>query len=74
MADYILCLGNLPFQKYRSFKSGDPETEEPFRFVDGEVIERFLDVSEGLQEEICRGLGPSVEDIRNIVEELKRLH
>lgn len=50
------------------------EDSEPFRFVDGELIERFLDVGEDVQEEICRGLGPSVEDVRNVVEELKRLH
>jgi DNA damage-binding protein 1 len=42
--------------------------------VDGELIERFLDVDEEVQVEICRGLGPSVEDVRNLVEELKRLH
>jgi DNA damage-binding protein 1 len=74
MSEFIYCLGNLPFQKYRCFKSGDRESDEPFRFIDGEVIERFLDINEELQEEICKGLGPSVEDTRNIVEELKRLH
>jgi len=42
--------------------------------VDGELIERFLDVDEKMQEDICVGLGPSVEDVRNLVEELKRVH
>lgn len=42
--------------------------------MDGELIERFLDVDEDVQEEICQRLGPSVEDIRNLVEGLKRLH
>lgn len=42
--------------------------------MDGELIEKFLDVSESLQEEICKGLGPGVEEVRNLVEELKRLH
>jgi DNA damage-binding protein 1 len=31
-------------------------------------------VGEEVQEEICKGLGPSVEDMRNMVEELKRMH
>lgn len=44
------------------------------RFVDGELIERFLDVEESVQEEIVSGLGPGVEDIRSLVEGLKRLH
>ena len=30
--------------------------EGPSRFVDGELIERFLDWGEDLQEEVCRGL------------------
>ena len=74
MSQYIQTLGNIPFNKYRGFKTESREAEEPFRFVDGELIERFLDASEVQQEEICSGLGPGVEDIRNLVEELKRLH
>jgi DNA damage-binding protein 1 len=74
MAELVQSPGHLPFDKYRAFKNVDREGDEPFRFVDGELVERFLDVSESLQEEICNGLGPSVEDIRNMVEELKRLH
>jgi DNA damage-binding protein 1 len=74
MAQTILTLGGLDFNTYRSFKNSERETMEPFRFVDGELIERFLDVDEEVQKEICAGLGPSVEDVRNLVEELKRLH
>jgi DNA damage-binding protein 1 len=74
MAEMIVSPGNIPFNRYRSFKSNEREAEEPFRFVDGELIERFLDLSEALQEDIVKGLGPSVEDVRNLVEELKRLH
>lgn len=72
MSDIITTLGNMDFNRYRSFKTDAVEHEEPFRFVDGELIERFLDVEEEVQEEICKGLGPSVEDVRNLVEELKR--
>lgn len=74
MANVVQSLGDLPFNKYRSYKNETRETEEPFRFVDGELIERFLDVSESLQEEICKGLGPGVEEVRDLVEELKRFH
>ena len=74
MSTIIQTLGNMDFNTYRSFKNSERETAEPFRFVDGELIERFLDVSEEVQEEICKGLGPSVEDMRSMVEELKRLH
>ncbi len=74
MTFLIPTLGNLDFKAYRSFKNTERLSAEPFRFVDGELIERFLDQSEELQREICDGLGPSVEDLRNMVEELKRLH
>lgn len=67
-------LGGLEFAQYRSFKSNEVEHDVPYRFVDGELIERFFDLNEAAQEEVCVGLGPSVEDVRNMVEELKRLH
>ena len=74
MADIIKTLGLLDFNTYRSFKNAERETAEPFRFVDGELIERFLDISEDDQREVCKGLGPSVENVRGLVEELKRMH
>lgn len=74
MSGIIVTLGHLEFDHYRRFQIDEMYHQEPFRFVDGELIERFLDVSEEVQEEICQGLGPSVEDVRNMVEELKRLH
>lgn len=74
MSTIVQTLGDMDFNTYRSFKNAERETAEPFRFVDGELIERFLDVDEDTQQEICKGLGPSVEDIRNMVEELKRMH
>jgi DNA damage-binding protein 1 len=74
IAEHIVVPGNIPFAAYRSFKIKEREMEEPFRFVDGELVERFLDVDEELQDVICKGLGPSIEDVRGLVEELKRLH
>ncbi|KAH7355163.1 binding protein [Rhexocercosporidium sp. MPI-PUGE-AT-0058] len=72
MAKHIPTIGDLDFKLYRSFKNAERETSEPFRFVDGELIERFLDLEIELQESICQGLGPSVEDVRNMIEELKK--
>lgn len=67
-------LGDLNFSQYRAFRNEEREAEGPYRFVDGELIERFLDIPEHIQNEICDGLGPSVEHMRNLVEELKRMH
>ena len=65
---------SVDFQSYRSFRNGEREGDGPFRFVDGELIERFLDVDEETQEQICEGLGPNVEAMRNMIEELRRMH
>lgn len=65
---------SLDFSTYRSFRNAEREGDGPFRFVDGELIERFLDVDEQTQQHICEGLGPSVEAMRNMVEELRRMH
>jgi DNA damage-binding protein 1 len=74
LSTHIRSLGDIPFNTYRSFKNSEMENEEPFRFVDGELIERFLDLETGKQEEICGALGVGVEDVRGVVEELRRVH
>lgn len=74
LARCIETTGNLSFDQWRSFRSQLRESEGPFRFLDGEMLERFLDLTESTQEIVCEGLGPSVEEMRNIVEELRRLH
>lgn len=72
--EFVETTGNILFSKYRSFRSEERESEGPYRFIDGEFLERFLDIDEKTQEEICVGLGPGVETIRSLVEELKRMH
>jgi DNA damage-binding protein 1 len=44
------------------------------RFVDGELIERFLDIDEEVQKKAVEGLGFDVEEVRGIVEGLRRMH
>lgn len=74
ISEVIQTAGELRFDKYRSFRNAEREGDGPFRFLDGELLERFLDMDEETQEVICQGLGPSVEDMRNNIEELKRMH
>lgn len=70
----IRTTGGIEFNSYRAFRNPEREGEAPDRFLDGELLERFLDVDEEVQAHICQGLGPSVEDMRNMVEELRRIH
>jgi DNA damage-binding protein 1 len=74
LQDYIYSPGNISFDLWRAFRNKAREDTEPFRFVDGEMVERFLDLDEAKQELVCEGLGPSVEDMRNMIEELRRMH
>ncbi|CRK21304.1 hypothetical protein BN1708_017861, partial [Verticillium longisporum] len=62
------------FSQWRGFRNAKRMAGAPFRFVDGELIERFLDLDELRQEAVVEGLGPSVEAMRNMVEELRRMH
>jgi DNA damage-binding protein 1 len=70
----VVAPGDLEFAKYRAFKNQVREEEEPMRFVDGELIERFLDVDESVQRKAVEGLGVDVEEVRGIVEGLRRMH
>lgn len=78
VAARVQSLGNVPFNTYRAFKNSVREAEEPFRFVDGELIEKFLDCPATLQERICEDLGlkkaAEVEEMRAMVEGLRRMH
>ena len=80
LAPMVGSLGNVPFNTYRAFKNQVREAEEPYRFVDGELIEGFLDLKEELQESVVGGLGEvgvgagGPEGVRELVESLRRLH
>ena len=66
--------GNLPFEKYRAYHSLVREASEPFRFVDGELMEMFLGCEAEVQLRIVEGLGVGVGEVRGVVENLRRMH
>ena len=66
--------GDMDFAKFRAFKNAVKEENEPMRFVDGELIEHFLDCSEKVQAKAVEGLGVDVEEVKALVEGLRRLH
>ena len=74
IASFVQSPGHVPFMRYRAFKNSVRESSEPFRFVDGELIERFLDCGPKLQENIVSDLGVDVGDVRAMVESLRRIH
>ncbi|KAF7194854.1 DNA damage-binding protein 1b [Pseudocercospora fuligena] len=79
MAEMVKSPGGVRFAKFRGFKTQvrDMGEEGPVRFVDGELIERFLDMPEVLQNEVVKGLegtGVDLEGLRGMVEGLRRVH
>jgi DNA damage-binding protein 1 len=75
IAAHVQSPGHMPFDKYRAFKTMVREGDEPFRFVDGDLIEQFLDCSAEAQQEIVELVGgKNVESVKGMVESLRRLH
>ena len=57
LAMHVQSPGNVPFGVYRGYGSSVRQEGEPFRFVDGELVEQFLDLDVGLQREVVGGAG-----------------
>jgi DNA damage-binding protein 1 len=76
MADMVKSPGEVPFNKFRGFRSGvrDMGEEGPLRFVDGELVEAFLNLDAEAQVKVVEGLEIGVEEVRGLVESLKRIH
>lgn len=79
LAAKVIALGDGDFNAYRAYWTEVREAPEPYRFVDGELIEHFLDLSTRKQESIAEELGEvarargGVEGLREMVEKLRRL-
>lgn len=81
LAKVVKGFGELEFSFFRAFSSAIRVSEEPYRIVDGDFIERFLELPEEVAEKVVNGAGVAtdaleigVEELRVLVEGLKRLH
>lgn len=76
----VLAPGYMPWAKYRAWKTDVRESDEPFRFVDGEMVEQgLLNLSDNILEDVLResGLedsGLAVQGMRKWGEDLRRLY
>ncbi|XP_068656195.1 DNA damage-binding protein 1a-like [Aristolochia californica] len=66
-------VGGLSHEHWRSFNN-EKKTSDARNFLDGDLIESFLDLSRNRMEEISKSMGTSVEDLCKRVEEMTRLH
>ncbi|KAA8904984.1 mono-functional DNA-alkylating methyl methanesulfonate N-term-domain-containing protein [Sphaerosporella brunnea] len=81
LAKFIDSIGGLQFNRWRAFSTPGRSAEEPYRFVDGDFIERFLELPEDVAEKVVKGgnselyaLDASVDEVRGLVESLKAVH
>ncbi|KAK3137829.1 hypothetical protein QOZ80_5AG0361010 [Eleusine coracana subsp. coracana] len=73
LVKFIKGVGNLSHEQWRSFHN-DKKTAEARSFLDGDLIESFLDLSRNKMEEVAKVMNVSVEELSKRVEELTRLH
>ncbi|KAK3419095.1 hypothetical protein EUGRSUZ_H04822 [Eucalyptus grandis] len=66
-------VGGLSHEQWRSFYN-EKKTVDARNFLDGDLIESFLDLSRGRMDEISKAMVVSVEELCKRVEELTRLH
>ena len=82
LANKVEAPGYMPWTKFRAWKTEVRESDEPFRFVDGEMVEQgLLRLSDADLEAVLREAGltegaskVSLEEIRSWGEELRRLY
>jgi DNA damage-binding protein 1 len=75
--------GYMPWANWRAFKTEVRQAEEPYRFVDGELVECALGIDDDVFNEIIQELNVGgttkgrrwdAEEVRGLVEGLRRLH
>lgn len=83
LAKVIKSVGKIDHTFWRSFHT-DRKTETSIGFIDGDMIESFLDLSRDMMQEVVQGLQiddgsgmkreATVDDLVKMVEELTRIH
>lgn len=76
LAEKVQAPGYMPWAKWRAVRNEVREGEEPFRVVDGELVEEVLRLDDGRLEGIVGegDVGWSVERTKSVVEGLRRLY
>ena len=79
----VKSVGKIEHEFWRSF-STERKTEPPYGFIDGDLIESFLDLKRDAMKSVCEGLmiddgsgmkrEATVDDLIKTIEELTRIH
>ena len=74
LSEHVQSPGGADFNAYRAYKSQVRREAAPQRFVDGELVERFLELPEHLKDEVATGTGMDAEGLTSLIEGLQALH
>ena len=84
MSANALAADRIPFDEWRAFRDENRAAERPRNFVDGEFVERFLDLDEAEQRAVVLALcadgiddahvAARLDELRDIVAGLRQLH
>ncbi|ORY85673.1 CPSF A subunit region-domain-containing protein [Protomyces lactucae-debilis] len=74
IGETISSIGGLSHARFRAFKSASIKEMEPKRFVDGDLLEHYLEMSLAEQEQVAKKVERTTAEIEQIVENLARLH
>lgn len=69
----IKSIGKIDHKEWRAFQ-GTRSSQPAMGFIDGDLIETFLDLSRDRMEQVAKDLNEDVEDLVKMIEELSRLH
>ncbi|CAF1046921.1 unnamed protein product [Rotaria sordida] len=81
LAEYVPSVGKIDHGAWRSFES-DGRSDVSCGFVDGDLVETYLDLPKSVQQELIQDLrgennipiNTTVEELVKIIEELARIH
>ena len=66
-------VGGLSHSAWRAFRN-EHKTVDATNVLDGDLIERFLDLKRSEMEQVVAGLGVTVDELAKRIEDLARLH
>lgn len=73
LSTVIKSVGKIEHSYWRAFHT-DIKTEPCEGFIDGDLIESFLDLSQEKMREVSDGLNITVDNLVKMVEDLTRIH
>ncbi|CAG9859415.1 unnamed protein product [Phyllotreta striolata] len=73
LSSVIKSVGKIEHSFWRAFHT-EFKTENSEGFIDGDLIESFLDLSQDKMKEVADGVGITVENLVKLIEDLTRIH